>query len=107
MDKRMNWYKRANYMLANQIYNALFQAEDNPMALLDAQQVNVPMGIDRSVLESAVQFAQQKILANFKRSELNDAQKQIISGILDMSAAVEGEETMAGDVPESLEQPMV
>ncbi len=103
----MNWYKRANYMLANQIYNALFQAEDNPMALLDAQQVNVPMGIDRSVLESAVQFAQQKILANFKRSELNDAQKQIISGILDMSAAVEGEETMAGDVPESLEQPMV
>ena len=59
------------------------------------------------MLESAVQFAQQKILANFKRSELNDAQKQIISGILDMSAAVEGEETMAGDVPESLEQPMV
>jgi len=84
----MNWYKKANSILINQIYQLLLQAYADPMTQINIDEhVIVDNAMDISEI---VEAAKLKLLQNTKQPTLNDAQNMIINDIFMMAGTMDG-----------------
>jgi hypothetical protein len=84
----MNWYKRANSFLIEQIYQLLLQADSDPMtqANLDEHVIT-----DNAInISEIVESAKLKLFQNTKQPILNEAQNRIVNDVLMMAGTMEG-----------------